>query len=115
MKITINRDKLIAAIKARQAELDAEKAKNDKATELERKKWVKDYLAELKGLVADVEAGRFDPQAGPKTQLKQYGYWPQKYRSPNKDYTHLIQQLEMSEDKTLQLDDKSDYFEFLRK
>ena len=62
-----------------------------------------------------MEADKFDPKYGPQFNKNGYSGWPQKYHSVTKDFNYLIQQLELSEDKTLTLDDKSDYFEFLRK
>ena len=114
MKMTIDRLKLIAAIKARQAEIDDQRRKEKEELEKSRKKFLKDYIADTKEHLADVEAGRYDPRSGPQWKASRH-YWPQSYNSATKDFSYLIQQLELSEDKTLTLDDKSDYFEFLRK
>jgi hypothetical protein len=113
MKITINRLKLIDAIKEKQAELDAEKKKAAAQLVKDREKFLKDYLADVQEHLTDVKANRFDPEQGPQWRVGRH-YWPQPYHSSQKDYNHLIKQLELSEDDLLSIDDKSDYFAFLQ-
>lgn len=110
MKLTINRVKLIKAIK--EAAKVREADYKQKLTEHERakKKALDDYIRSVEDHLNALKAGKFDPVYGPHPPNKPY--MPNTPTKPD-TYDDLIAQLELSEDEKLVVDDKTPYFVFI--
>lgn len=120
VRLTVNRLKLIRAIEEKAA---ANQKEYDKAlAEWEKSQADKErrYLAAIESYSKEARAGKFKPRDRSLDSYteREYGLYGSIFNNykPQKPqlFEHLLQPLRLSEDEKLTLDDRSDYFQFLK-